>query len=50
MKHPFWQGVIVLFVSYALIEWGIGYILPLIGVASVALSVFALGIAVARRK
>lgn len=34
MKHPFWQGVIVLFVSYALIEWGIGYILPLIGVAS----------------
>jgi len=34
LGHPFWQAVFLLLFSYALFVWGIGYLLPLIGVAS----------------
>ena len=34
LKHPFWQGAVVLIVAYAIIKWGIGYLLPAIGVSS----------------
>ncbi len=34
LKEPFWQAILVLLISYALIEWGIAYIPPLFGVSS----------------
>ncbi|MDH3732182.1 MAG: c-type cytochrome [Gemmatimonadota bacterium] len=34
LKHPFWQGVLVLVLAYVVIKWGIGYLLPMIGVPS----------------
>ncbi len=34
LKEPFWQAVLVLLVSYALLEWGITYIPPLLGFSS----------------
>jgi len=34
LSHPFWQGAIVIVVSYVAFEWVIGYVLPVIGVAS----------------
>jgi mono/diheme cytochrome c family protein len=34
LRHPFWQAVLVLVISYVLIKWGIPYIPPLFGVSS----------------
>lgn len=34
LGHPFWQGVLVLVLAWAVFVWGIGYVLPLLGVAS----------------
>jgi mono/diheme cytochrome c family protein len=34
LKHPFWQGALVLFIAYATFKWGIGYLLPALGVPS----------------
>ncbi|MDE2943766.1 MAG: cytochrome c [Gemmatimonadota bacterium] len=34
LSHPFWQGAIVIVVSYVAFEWVIGYVLPVVGVAS----------------
>ena len=34
LKHPFWQGVVLFVGAYVLFKYGIGYALPLIGVAS----------------
>ncbi|MFV1986025.1 MAG: cytochrome c [Gemmatimonadota bacterium] len=34
LKHPFWQGALVLFGAYVVFKWGIGYFLPVVGVAS----------------
>ena len=34
LRHPFWQGAAVIVISYLVIEYVIGYVLPLIGVAS----------------
>lgn len=34
LAHPFWQGAIVLVGAYVVLDWGIGYVLPLMGVAS----------------
>jgi len=34
LGHPFWQGVVLFVGAYVLFKYGIGYALPLIGVAS----------------
>lgn len=34
LRHPFWQAVAVLVGSYLLFEFGIGYLLPVLGVSS----------------
>ena len=34
LKHPFWQAVLLLVGSYLVFKYGIGYGLPLVGVAS----------------
>ena len=34
LAHPFWQGAIVAVASYVALDFGIGYLLPLIGVPS----------------
>lgn len=34
LRHPFWQAVLVLLGSYIMFEYVIGYLLPLLGVAS----------------
>ena len=34
LKHPFGQAVLVLFLSYLLLKWGIEYLPPLVGIAS----------------
>ncbi len=34
LRHPFWQAVLLLAVSYLIFEYGIGYLLPAVGVAS----------------
>ena len=34
LRHPFWQGVLVMLAAYAVFDWGIGYLLPLVGVTS----------------
>ncbi|WP_419948615.1 c-type cytochrome [Candidatus Palauibacter sp.] len=34
LAHPFWQGAIVIVASYVVFEYVIGYVLPVIGVAS----------------
>jgi mono/diheme cytochrome c family protein len=34
LRHPFWQGVAVLVAAYGVFKYGIGYLLPLVGVAS----------------
>ncbi len=34
LSHPFFQGATVLVVSWLVLEYGIGYLLPLVGIAS----------------
>ena len=34
LSHPFWQGAIVVVASYVAFEYVIGYVLPVVGVAS----------------
>ncbi len=34
LTHPFWQAVLVLAVAYLVFEYGIGYLLPVVGVPS----------------
>ncbi len=34
LRHPFWQGALVLGVAYALFRWGIPYLPPLLGISS----------------
>jgi len=34
LKHPFWQGILLFAGAYVLFKYGIGYALPVIGVAS----------------
>jgi mono/diheme cytochrome c family protein len=34
LRHPFWQAILVLVIAYVLVEYGIPYLPPLIGISS----------------